>query len=239
MKKLILLNIIILLSLTSKGQISIGVSAGSNLSSMSVFLRDRSTFRINPVFGYNVNLNVEYKFKSNLSLWTGMSLTQKGFNQHIKYFYSPRFDTTADIHSTLIYLEIPVYLKFNTNIKNIDLFYGFGPYVSYGIHGSITTEITGRNNLVITEKMKWDKSYTYSDLINYYGYANLKRFDYGVGTMFGIKYRNIIAVASFKYGLHNVMWEYFQDEKMSNSSLSLSIGYIFNRQPKQVENNPK
>jgi hypothetical protein len=228
MKKSIIFTIIISLSLITKGQISVGVSVGSNLSSMSVFLRDRSTFRINPTFGYSANLIAEYKFKSNLSLWTGLSLTQKGFNQHIKYFYSPKFDTTADIGSKLTYLEIPIYLKFNTSFKDIDLFYGFGPYVSYGLYGVLTTEITGRNDLTITEKMKWDKSYTYSDLINYYSYANLKRFDYGIGSMFGIKYRNFIAVATYKYGLHNIMWEYYQDEKMTNSSFSISVGYIFN-----------
>jgi hypothetical protein len=236
MKKLIIFSFIICSSLLSHGQLSFGVSAGSNISSMSVYLRDRSTFRINPIIGYNANIIAEYKFSQSFSIWSGLTVTQKGFNQHIKYFYSPRLDTTADITSKLTYLEIPIYLKFNTHLNQIDLFYGFGPYVSYGLHGKITTEITGRNDLTITDKIKWDKSYDYSsDLVNDYGYANLKRFDFGFGTMVGIKYKNFMVIASYKYGLHNVMWEYFQDEKMSNSSLSLSVGYFINKlfAPKQ------
>lgn len=233
MKKLLILLSIVLLSLTSMAQMRVGISAGSNLSSMSVFLRDRSTFRINPIWGYNANLIIEYQFKSNFSLWSGISITQKGFNQHIKYFYSPRFDSTADIHSKLTYLEIPIYLKFNTSFKRVDLFYGFGPYIAYGIHGSIITEVVGRNNATLTEKMRWNKTYNYSDLVNYYGYGRLRRPDCGVGTMVGLRYKNAIATASYKYGLINEMWEFFQDERMSNSTLSISIGYIYSRPSKQ------
>lgn len=237
MKKSIIFSLIICSSLLSHGQLSIGFSAGSNLSSMSIYLRDRNTFRINPTFGYNVNIITEYKFNPNISLWSGLSITQKGFNQHIKYFYMPGLDTTANITSKLNYLELPLYLKFTTNLNQIDLFYGFGPYVSYGIQGKITTEINGRSDLTISEKMKWDKVYDYSDLVNYYAYANLKRFDFGVGTMLGMEYKNFMVIASYRYGLHNLMWEYYQDEKMSNSSLSISVGYSFSSlfAPKQKE----
>lgn len=228
MKQWFIITLIIFISLTAPAQVQIGASAGTNLSTMSVSLRDRSTFRINPKVGYNADIVVEYKFKRNLSLWTGMSLTQKGFSHFIKNFYSPRIDSTANLVSRLTYLEVPVYLKFSTGFDRIDLFYGIGPYISYGFHGTITTEVTGRNDATVTEKMKWDKSYTYSDLVNNYGYANIKRPDLGVGTMLGVKYRSFFAVASYKYGLRNVMWEYYQDEKMSNVSLSFSVGYIFN-----------
>src|SRR4030042_6352253 len=150
-----------------------------------------------------------------------------GFNQHTKYSYIPWIDTSADITSKLNYLELPIFLKFNTKLNQVNLFYGFGPYFSYGIQGKITTEIKGTNDLTISERMEWDKVYDYSDLVNYYGYANIKRFDYGIGTMFGLEYKKFMLIASYRYGLRNVMWEYYQDEKMSNSSLSLSIGYNF------------
>lgn len=234
MKKLIIILLSsLLLSLTSRAQMSIGISAGSNISSMSVFLRNKSTFRINPVWGYNANLIIEYKFKTNFSLWSGMSITQKGFNQHIQYFFSPRIDSTTDINSKLTYLELPIYFKFNTSFKRIDLFYGLGPYVAYGIHGSIITEILGRNQVTLTEEIRWNKSNNYSDLVNYYGYGKLRRIDGGVGTMVGLKYKNAIVTASYKYGLINEMLEYFEDERMSNTSLAISIGYIFTRPSKQ------
>jgi hypothetical protein len=118
---------------------------------MSVSLRDLSTFRINPTFGYNTNVIVGYKINQGFSLSTGLSISGKGFNQHIKYFYMPQLDTTADMICKFTYLDVPVYLKFNTTIKQVSVFYGIGPYVSYGLHGKITTEITGRNSETLVD----------------------------------------------------------------------------------------
>ena len=230
MKKSIIFLALLSSTLLSSGQISIGLSAGSNLATTSISLRDLSTFKINPSFGFNVNLIVEYNLNPTFSLWSGLSISQKGFNQHIKYFYRPDVDSTADMTSKLTYLEIPIYLKFNTKINESNFFYGVGPYISYGLKGKITTEITGRNNSTYVDIIKWDKSTDYltSDLVESYGYSKIKRFDFGIGTVVGYKYKNFMVTASYKFGLHNFMWEYSQDEKMSNSCLSLSVGYFFN-----------
>ncbi len=231
MKESIIFCVLICTTLLSSGQLSVGISAGSNLSTMSVYLRDLSTFRINPVFGYNVNLIAQYKLNSSLSLWSGLTVNQKGFNQHIKYYYRPGLDSTADMTSKLTYLDLPIYLVFNTHLIQTNFFYGVGSYLSYGLQGKIITEITGRNDVSITDNMKWNKSYDYikSDLVKSYGYTNLKRLDFGIGTMVGISVKNFILTASYKYGLNNIMWECFQDEKMANSSLSISIGYFFDK----------
>jgi|WetSurMetagenome_2_1015567.scaffolds.fasta_scaffold90698_3 hypothetical protein len=237
MKKSLILILIICSTKLSYGQLSIGVSAGSNLSSMSVSLWDISTFKINPMFGINANLIADYKFNPNLSIWTGLSISQKGFNQHIKYYYRPGLDSTADMTSRLFFLELPVYLKFNTTFKHINVFYGAGPYIAYGLQGKVTTNITGRVDLTTIDKIKWDKSYDYSsDLLNTYGYANIKRLDFGIGTILGVSYKNFILKASYQYGLQNLMWEYRQDEKMSNSSLSISFGFLLDNlfKPRQL-----
>jgi hypothetical protein len=196
---------------------------------MSVNLRDLSTFKIKPILGFNGNLLLEYKFNPAFSISSGLSISQKGFNQHLNFRYSPNSDSNAYMTSKLLYLELPIYLKFNTNIKNIDIFYGIGPYISYGIQGTISTTISGRNSLQTTDKIYWDKprDYLNSELVKEYGYSDIKRFDTGVAALFGISFRNFIMSASYKYGLNNIMWEYYQDEKMSNSSLSMSVGYFF------------
>lgn len=231
MKKSLIIFALLSASVMSFGQFSIGISAGSNLSTMSVSLRDLSTFRIKPVFGYNAGVTAEYKLSPAVSIVSGLSLSQKGFKQDIKYFVRPGLDSTAQMTVKLTYLDLPVFIKFNTAVKKVNMFYGFGPYVSYGINGKIITKITGTDNVTYNDKMKWDKSYDYlkSDLADSYGYANLKRFDFGIGTMLGVSYKNFMITASYKYGLHNMMWEYYMNEKMSNSSLSLSLGYTFNK----------
>jgi hypothetical protein len=229
MKKILVLFTVICFPILSHGQFSVGISTGSNISTMSINLRDLSTFKINPIFGYNANLIVEYNLNPALSIWTGLSISQKGFNHHMNFRYSPNSDSTADMTSKLTYLELPVYLKFNTNFKRINVFYGIGPYFSYGLQGKITTNISGRNDLTITDKINWDKprDYLKSDLVKEYGYNDIKRLDIGVTAILGLKYNSFMVTASYKYGLNNIMWEYYQDEKMSNSSLSLSVGYFF------------
>jgi len=133
MKKILVLFAIIGFPIMSFGQFSVGISAGSNISTMFINLRDLSTFKINPTFGYNANLFVEYSLNQSVSIWSGLSISQKGFNQHIDFRYSPNSDSTADMTSKLTYLELPVYLKFNTNLKKMNVFYGIGPYFSYGL----------------------------------------------------------------------------------------------------------
>lgn len=228
MKRIIVLCAIIYFSSLSYGQISIGLSAGSTLSSMSVDRRDMSTFKIKPIFGFSFNLITEYKINPNLSLYSGLSLSQKGFKQSIRYFYRPDVDSTAEMISKLNYLEVPVYLKFNTNLEKVNFFYGIGPYFSIGIKGKVTTNITGRTNASYSDEITWSKNmYFHSDLVEEYGYTNIKRFDLGVGNLIGIKYNHLVLTISYQYSLRNIMWEYFQDEKMSNSSLALSVGYFF------------
>jgi hypothetical protein len=228
MKRLIVLCAIIYFTTISYGQISIGLSAGSTLSSMSVDRRDLSTFKIKPIIGFNFNLIAEYKINPNFSLYSGLSLSQKGFKQSIRYFYSPDVDTTAEMISKLNYLEIPFYLKFNTNLNKVNFFYGIGPYFSLGIKGEVTTNITGRTNASYIDEITWDKKmYFKSDLVEEYGYTNIKSFDLGIGNMIGIKYNHLMLTVSYQYSLRNIMWEYYQDEKMSNSTLSLSVGYLF------------
>jgi hypothetical protein len=228
MKRPFVLCVILYFTSLSYGQISIGLSAGSTLSSMSVDLRDLSTFKIKPIFGFSFNLITEYKINPNLSLYSGLSLSQKGFKQSIKYLYRPDVDSTAEMISKLNYLEIPVYLKFNTNLEKVNFFYGIGPYFSIGIKGKVTTDITGRTNASYTDQVTWSKNMNYqSDLVEEYRYADIKRFDLGVGNLIGINYNHLVFTISYQYSLQNIMWEYLQDEKMSNSSLELSVGYFF------------
>src|SRR4030043_2471702 len=108
MKKSIIFSLVICSTLLSYGQLSVGISTGTNISSMSVSLRDLNTFKINPTFGYNANVIVDYKINPSLSLSTGLSISSKGFNQHIKYFYMPGLDTTADMTCKLTYLKLPI-----------------------------------------------------------------------------------------------------------------------------------
>lgn len=228
MKKLIIIFGIISFTLLANGQFSAGISGGTNVSRMSINLRDLSTFGIKPIAGFNINLIADYKINSNLTVHSGISLSQKGFKQDINFMISPEIDSTAEIKSRLNYLEIPIYLQFNTNLNNSRVFYALGPFLSYGLDGKTTTSINGRNNVTYSDDNKFSKNKNYlkSALVKEYGYTDIKRFDYGIGTMFGFELNHILLSVSYQYSLQNLMIEYYLDEKMSNSTVSVSIGYI-------------
>jgi hypothetical protein len=227
MKRLFVLCAIIYFTTLSYGQISIGLSAGSILSSMSVDLRDLSTFRIKPKFGLNFNLIADINLNPSLSLSTGLSFSQKGFRQTLYTQYSPF--TSAEMTTSLNYLEIPVYLKLHTNMTKVNFFYGVGPYFSYGLNGKVSTNTFGSVDSSYTVDIKWTKASPFEEnnLPNTYGYTKIKRYDFGIGNMVGMKYKKLFLTMEYRYSFKNIMWEYYLDEKMSNSSLSLSLGYMF------------
>jgi hypothetical protein len=224
MKKFALFFIICYFAQLANGQISVGISTGPVLSTMSVHLRDFSNFRIKPIFGFNLNFIADIKLNSNLSFSSGMSFSQKGFRQTLYYQNSPF--TSAEMTSHINYLEIPVYIKINTNLNKVNFFYGVGPYFSYGLNGTVST-LTADSSY--TERINWAKSrgFIENNLPNNYGYTSIKRFDYGIGNIVGLKYKQLFLTLDYKYSFKNIMWEYYLDEKMSNSVLSLSIGYMF------------
>jgi hypothetical protein len=226
MKKSILLLAIISLPILSYGQVSWGLSGGPNLSSMSVDLRDLSTFKINPKFGFNVNLITDINLTYSLALSSGFSFTQKGFKHTLYDENGPSI--SAEMVSQMNYLEIPVYIKVHTNLTKVNFFYGVGPYFSYGINGKVTTK-TFDPESNYTEDILWNKAPSdENSLPSTYGYTKIKRFDVGIGSLVGIKYKQLFFTLDYKFGFKNIMWEYALDEKMSNSCLSLSVGYILN-----------
>ena len=226
MKRLIVLCAIIYFTSLSYGQVSIGLSAGSTLSSMSVELRDLSTFKINPKIGFNLNLVADINLSPSLSLSTGLSFTQKGFKQTLYTQYSPF--TSAEMISHINYLEIPVYVKIHTNLTKVNFFYGVGPYFSYGLTGKVSTNTFGSVDSSYTVDIKWTKApFDENNLPNTYGYTKIKRFDFGIGNMVGVKYKQLFFTLDYRYSFKNIMSEYYLDEKMSNASLSLSVGYLF------------
>ena len=226
MKKLLIFFVICYFTLPVSGQITTGISAGRGFSTMSVHLRDLTTFRIKPIVGLNLNFIADFKLSSSLSLSTGLTFSQKGFRQTLYTQYSPF--TSAEMTSNINYLEIPLYIKINTNLTKVNFFYGVGPYFSYGLSGNVSTHTYGSVDSSYTEDIKWTKSGGFDDknLPDTYGYTSIKRFDFGIGNMVGLKYKKLFLALDYRYSFKNIMWEYYLDE-MSNSVLSLSAGYNF------------
>ena len=226
MKRQIVLFAFIYFTSISFGQVSIGLSAGSTLSSVSVDLRDLSTFKIKPKFGYNFNFIADINLNSNLALTTGLSFTQKGFKHTLYTEYTPF--KSAEMTSDINYLEIPIYIKIHTSLTNVNFFYSVGPYFSYGLDGKVSTNIFEPVDSSYTVDIKWSNKFSNeNNLPNTYGYTKIKRFDFGIGNMVGVKYKQLFLTLDYRYSFNNIMWEYYLDEKMSNSTLSLSAGYMF------------
>jgi hypothetical protein len=59
-----------------------------------------------------------------------------------------------------------------------------------------------------------------------YRYTRIKRSGFVIGNMVGKKYKKMFLTLGYRYSLRNIMWEYYLDERMSNSVLSLSAWYF-------------
>ena len=227
MKKSSLFFAMIIFPVLSYSQFSAGFTAGYNVSKTNVELRDLSTFKIKPGYGFNAGMFLEYRFNQAAGLLSGLSVTQKGFSHHLDIKQSPETDSTVVMTNKLTYLELPVYLKLNTFIKETEFFFAIGPYVSYGLQGKIVTETSGRDVTIQTDEVSWNKNNEgiKSEMVRLYGYSGIKRWDYGIASLIGFRHDNLLFSVSYKYGLKNIMWEYYADEKISNSAISFAIGY--------------
>lgn len=235
---LIFLCILILASLTSKAQLKLGITGGIDYSKTNIHRLYQDDFGILGKATYHFGLSSEYKVNENVYLTTDLLFTQKGFTQPTSQATTGNdflMHNVSDINVSVNYIEIPVLSEFKVNFDKMNVFFGVGPYIAYGIDGKIKLNIeSGSNIYKFTDKIYWSK-YDWirnpdlnKSIVYNLGQANIQRFDYGPVVRFGIEYKSLKVNAEYKYGLANVMYEWSKYESMHNESLGLSVKYLFN-----------
>lgn len=225
--KIALLVICIFGIMSSNAQIRFGVRGGIDYTTMNVKLKYQNHSGIKSLLSYNIGLISDFRIKDNLFLTTGLLLSKKGFNQEI---YNQ--DSITKFRVAPYYIEVPVLGEYKVEVDKLKMIFGFGPYFSYGIFGSVDLDIKSNTiDINYSENIRWSK-YGYliltenEQIVYNYGYSQIKRFDYGVSFEFGIEYEPVIFSIRYSYGMANIMWEYYTNEKMSNKNIGLSLTYM-------------
>jgi len=236
-QSIILLAFGILGFLTSNAQLKIGFTGGIDYSKMNIHREYQDDFGVQGIPGYHFGLASKYHVGKNLSLTTDFLFAKKGFSQPPSQVILDKdrlIYNVSDINVSLYYIEIPVLTEFKVEYEKMNVLFGIGPYISYGIDGAINMDIESASaSINYSDKIRWSKSNGMGSDINEsivdnLGYSQIKRFDYGPIVRFGIEYNSFEVNAEYKYGLANLMWEYRQHERMNNQSLGLSFKYLFN-----------
>jgi hypothetical protein len=211
MKKIIILNFILFLSLTNlifSQNLSLGARAGVNLS--NIFYKEGS-YSYNDDFsmltGFHVNPFIEYPFSDLFALEAGLSFQTRGFIFHEDNMIRDKY--------SLHYLDIPINAKFYFNIGKPKIYIYAGPYLGIGLFG---TEKQYRNDALLYERtLEWGQ----------YIPADFNRLDFGVNGGVGIDINNFSVGGQFGYGFLNVSTLDNYAIKMHNYVISISVGYKF------------
>lgn len=224
--------------LPSKAQMKIGITAGADYSKMIIRQEFYNDFGVQGTPGYHVGVSSMFGACKPVSFTTDLLYTQSGFSQtqtHISTDWQSN-PVKSDLRLSLQTIEMPMVTQFNMKFNRLDVHFGIGPYISYGLKGKIDLDMKGTNlNLKYSEEVRWSKYFLETDqvvigerLIYDSGYSRIKRLDYGPVVRCGVAFNSFIVDAEYKYGVANRMLEYRQYERMNTYSLGLSFKYLVN-----------
>lgn len=127
-----LIILLILSQLTfSQKKIEYGINGGINYSN---FRGNEFTDNFNYDFGFLIGLTVEYSFKKNLSIISGINYERKKSVNNSFYLFN---NENPKITDKIDYLTLPVFLKLNFDNH---FFINGGSYLSYLISGEYVLE---------------------------------------------------------------------------------------------------
>jgi Outer membrane protein beta-barrel domain len=175
-----------------------GIRIGMNLTTMTIKTKGLTTKPETPM-GVHFGIIYELPLKKNFSILSGIVFSSKGADYKID---------TVDISLTPTYIEIPVNLAYNLNIKAIRISLFGGPYAACAIGGY---------KIVSGNEFKYLNFGTGSN-------SDLKYFDFGFNFGIGVKIRSYEISAQYGIGLTNV--SPVADSQMKNKVIGISITRI-------------
>jgi len=221
MKKLLILIAIMVVNnnlMAQKAQF--GVKTGLNFPSLQprTGFSPGSQYEISAKFLLGIFADI--KVGKATTLQPGLNFSVKGnksVGQHNSISYGSPVPYTTDRNINLSYLEIPVNLLYNKEIKMGTLYAGGGPYAAYAIGGRMRS-IDKRN---IYMKRANVESIDFGNQAN-----QLKAGDFGLNLVAGFRLKNGMDFgANFGYGFVNISND--AGFKSQNRNVGVSIGYLF------------
>ena len=237
MKRSLLICLVCVFGFNSiNAQIEPGITGGIDLTSINLKREYPSALNIQGTLGYHIGLDLRLPIVENLNLNTGLLLTKTGFKQILSYPFRSslaEYDSVITFNVSAYNIEVPILLEFKAKFEKMNILFGIGPYVSYGLFGKVNLDIQSLStDINYSENIRWKPYYEPSEelgkqLIYQSGYSQIKRLDYGAMIKFGIQFKTLTINAEYKYGIANRMSAYGLHEKMNNQSLGIGLTYQF------------
>jgi hypothetical protein len=143
----------------------------------------------------------------------GLLVSSRGYNIDVT---DGNTTTTGNMNS--LYLDIPIDLKLELGLGPIGIYGSFGPVISYGFGGKVTSKTT--NNLTdevledIDEKIKWGSSEE----------DHLKKMDVGIGLGGGVNLGKLSLGVKYIWGVSNIAPTTDNGYKINNRTLQVNLG---------------
>lgn len=240
MKKSLLILVSAVFNATLFGQISIGLTAGTNLCKQKQIFEyadnsawiepDKQEMKIS--YKWIIGIPIEIGISDKIAIYTEPSYHQKGTKIETEYgFFEDQIKSKAN--NTFNYVELPVLCKYYIAKKKLNAYVMAGPSFGYLIDiwmkGSIDTYSEEDGN----EHVDMDYHYKQDELSD----NGINTFEIsaaiGCGFSYKIGFGDIFLNATYFHGLSNLIDadEYTEeleidDIKQFNRGLSLTFGYL-------------
>ena len=220
--KILSIALILLLSASfamaqEKSKMSFGILGGVNFQNLNGKDFSGDKLKNDMITGFHGGVNIMIPVAPEFYFQPGLMYSKKG----AKNTYSSITSTT-----NLSYIEMPLNLVYKATLGKGSFMLGFGPYLAYGIGGTVKTE---GGSVSLDQDIKFQSVVETGDpiLVPYY-----KAFDAGGNIFAGYEMANgIFLQLDTQFGMLNINPEYkaLTDDKSStkNTGFGLSLGYRF------------
>ncbi|MDR0832911.1 MAG: PorT family protein [Candidatus Symbiothrix sp.] len=199
MKKVVLVMLIALSAVTMNAQgIKFGVTAGLNFSNWSGDVKDAKMKT-----GFQAGVVADFALTESFSIAPELLFAQRG----------TKFEAGDESSTyTLNYLQLPINALYKFSIADDSkLFIFAGPYVGYGLSGTV--------------KEKFDGESDSGDIKFGSGDGKLNPLDFGINAGVGYQYTKFFIKAQYGLGFGNLSNS--SKESIKNGSIGISVGYLF------------
>lgn len=210
MKKIFVLAIFAIVSVTTFAQISWNVKGGINFSTFGGEDINGSQLKLN----YQIGVGMDYALSKRLSIQPSVLFITKG----AKYDQSQE-KTTLNPQ----YIELPIMAAYKYRLSdNVKLAISAGPYMAYALGGKYKDEIYTSETTTLVEKN------IFGDRNNFENRSlSDNRFDYGLGVGTTLEVRNFLIGLNASSGLKKILKDVSRFKDAKNVCYSLSVGYKF------------
>ncbi|KAA2239439.1 PorT family protein [Chitinophaga agrisoli] len=224
-KHFLLLTAALSCGLYSFAQVSFGIKAGFSAASMSSKTQISGQAAVkaesNIIPAFHAGVIADIGLADNFYLQPGLFYSAKGTNSPQQAFNpNTGLPLTITAKIRLGYLELPVNFLYKQPLGPGKLFFGFGPYLGYGITGKVKADNPlGAGEVEVDVKFKSTPEDSSSA-------AYVKPFDAGANFMAGYELKmGLLFSINYSLGLTNT--SPYPNETQKNHYLGVSVGYLF------------